>query len=47
MSGIRNQLLSETNESERQIVHGFCHVQRIDLKKYGEGYGTLHSRSKD
>lgn len=47
MSGIINQLLSETNESERQIVHGFGHVQRIDFKKYGEGYGTLHSRRED
>lgn len=43
MDGIGNQLLSETNPSETQITHGFCHIQNIDVSKYREVYRALLS----
>ena len=33
MDSIGNQLPSKISHSERQIDHGFCHIQNIGFKK--------------
>lgn len=46
MDAIGNQLPSKISHSERQIDHGFCHIQNIGLKKYMEVYWVLLSRTE-